>query len=240
MSAAVSSYLLGSFPTAHLLGKWLRRIDIRNVGLRNMGTLNVFHVLGPFWAAVTFVIDAGKGASAVLLAQASGLGVQAIACCGMLAVAGHNWPVFARFRGGKGAATGIGVVVAMGGDVVIWLAMVFGLVYVLSHNVSFALGVSFVALPVLYIRDGRGEAAVTMAIGMATLMGLKLVSSISDLKYASQGEPHLFLRYLVSGVPAELVAERRSLLDERSAEESRRCEPAAPDDPENPDTATAP
>lgn len=226
LSAAVSSYLLGSFPTAHLLGKWLRRIDIRKVGVRNMGTLNVFHVLGPFWAAVTFLVDAGKGASAVFLAQANGLGAQAAAFCGVLAVAGHNWPVFARFRGGKGAATGIGVVIAMGGDVVPWLAMLFGLAYLMSHNISFALGVSFVALPVLYIREGRNEAGVAMAVGMAVLMGLKLASSIADLRYAGRGNVRLLARYLIKGVPPEIVAERHALLEQASAGKAPQADPA--------------
>jgi len=211
LSAAVSSYLIGSFPTAHLLGKWLRRVDIRKVGVRNMGALNAYRVLGPFWGVVTFFVDAGKGACAVFLAQTHGLGVQAAALCGMLAVAGHNWPVFARFRGGKGAATGIGVVVAMGGDVVLWVATIIGLLYLLTHNISFALGVSFFLLPGLYLREGRAGAAVTMAVGMLALITLKLASSIADLSYASQGNAGLFLRYLVKGVPPELVAERRRI-----------------------------
>ena len=210
-TAAISSYLLGSFPTAHLLGKWLRRIDIRKVGVRNMGALNAWRVLGPFWGMVTFLVDAGKGAMAVILAETNGLGAQAAALCGMLAVAGHNWPVFARFRGGKGAATGIGVVLAMGGDVVVWVATIIGVMYLLTHNISFALGVAFFALPALYVRDGRSDAAVTMAVGILALITLKLSSSIADLRYASQGSFALLVKYLVKGVPPEKVAERRLL-----------------------------
>jgi acyl phosphate:glycerol-3-phosphate acyltransferase len=209
LTAAVSSYLVGSFPTAHLLAKWLRRVDIRKVGVRNMGALNAYRVLGPFWGVATFVVDAGKGAFAVVLAQANGLGVQAMALCGVLAVAGHNWPIFARFRGGKGAATGIGVVVALGGDVVFWTAAIIGLVYLLTRNVSFAIGVTFITLPALYMSEGRPAEATAIALGIITLIGLKLRSSIADLQYASQGRPGLVLRYMAFGVPAEKVAERR-------------------------------
>ncbi|MDP2871102.1 MAG: glycerol-3-phosphate acyltransferase [Bacillota bacterium] len=209
LSAAVSSYLVGSFPTAHLLAKWLRKVDIRKVGVRNMGALNAYRVLGPFWGVTTFCVDAGKGALAVVLAQANGLGAQAMALCGVLAVAGHNWPVFARFRGGKGAATGIGVVVALGGDVVLWMVAIIGLLYLLTRNVSFALGVTFFALPVMYLQEGRSAEASAMALGILALIAVKMKSSIKDLQYASQGRVALVLRYLAFGVPAEKVAERR-------------------------------
>lgn len=207
--AAVSSYLVGSFPTAHLLGKWLRRVDIRRVGVRNMGALNAYRVLGPFWGVITFLVDAGKGAFAVVMAQAQGLGVHSMALCGMLAVAGHNWPVFARFRGGKGAATGIGVVFALGGNVVLWTIGLIGLLYLLTRNVSFALGVTFVSLPGLYLHEGRAAEALTMALGVIVLIGIKMRPSIKDLQYASQGRVVLVFKYLAFGVPADKVAERR-------------------------------
>lgn len=209
LTAAVSSYLVGSFPTAQLLAKWLRKVDIRKVGVRNMGALNAYRVLGPFWGVTTFLVDASKGALAVVLAQANGLGTQAMALCGVLAVAGHNWPVFARFRGGKGAATGIGVVVALGGDVVLWTAAIIGLLYLLTRNVSFALGVTFLALPVMYLQEGRSAEASAMALGILALIAVKMRASIKDLQYASQGRIGLVLKYMAFGVPADKVAERR-------------------------------
>ena len=211
LTAAVSSYLLGSLPTAALLGKWLRRIDIRKVGVRNMGALNAYRVLGPFWGLVTFFIDAGKGAVAVALAQANGMGGQAIAVCGLMAVAGHNWPVFARFRGGKGAATGIGVVVAMGGYVVVWVAVIIGALYLLTRNISFALGITFVMLPALYVVEGRPGEAFALGGGLLALVAFRLRSSIGDLMYASQGRLNLIVRYLIHGVPVEKVEARRRL-----------------------------
>jgi|GEM_PF-248598 len=212
LTAALSSYILGSFPTAQLLGKWLRNLDIRKVGVRNMGALNAYRVLGPFWGVVTFAVDAGKGVVAVVIAQASGLGAQAMAMCGLLAVAGHNWPVFNRFRGGKGAATSIGVVLAMGGDVAIWIAVLIGALYLWTRNISFAMGLSFVALPILYAWEGRPGEAVAMGFGVVGLVGLRLRSSIKDLQYASQGRPRLVIKYMIKGVPPELVEQRRALV----------------------------
>lgn len=214
-TAAISSYLLGSFPTAHLLGRWVRKVDIRKVGVRNMGALNAYRVLGPFWGLVTFLVDAAKGAVAVVIAQTGGLSSQAMAMCGLLAVAGHNWPVFAGFRGGKGAATGVGVVLAMGGEAAVWVAAIIGLMYLLTRNISFALGVAFVLLPLLYRATGRAGEAVAMGIGLLGVIGLRLRASIADLSYASGGRPSLFLRYMAFGVPADKVEERRRLIVEK-------------------------
>ncbi len=221
-AAAVSSYLLGSFPTAHLLGRWLRKIDIRKVGVRNMGALNAYRVLGPFWGLVTFLIDAGKGAFAVVLAEAEGLGAQSMATCGLLAVAGHNWPVFTGFRGGKGAATGVGVVLALGGQAALWVAAIIGLAYLVTRNISFALGLSFVLLPVIYRVTGRTAEAIALGFGLLGLIGLRLKSSIGDLLYASQGQPALFAQYLALGVPPEKVEERRLLSGGREKAEDPR------------------
>lgn len=210
-SVAVSSYLLGSLPTAYVLGKWLRGIDIRKVGVRNMGALNAYRVLGPFWGIVTFLVDAGKGGLAIGMARAQGLGLQAVAVCGLLAVAGHNWPVFVRFRGGKGAATGMGVVAALGGEVLVWVGVLLGAAYLATRNASFAAGVVLFALPVLYAWEGRVTEAVTVGGGLLALIGARQRSSIQDLRYASRGRLGLLLRYLAQGVPAHLVEERRSL-----------------------------
>jgi len=216
ITAALSSYLLGSIPTAHVLGRWLKKIDIRKVGVRNMGALNAYRVLGPAWGLVTFLIDAGKGSLAVAMAQAAGLSAQAMALCGVLAVAGHNWPVFARFRGGKGAATGIGVVIALGGSVALWVAAMIGALYLATRNISVSLGVVFVVLPVLYLWEGRPAEATVMGVGLLSVIGLKMRSSLADVSYASRGRPGLFLGYLVHGVPPEIVEARQRLADTRA------------------------
>lgn len=120
----VSSYLIGSFPTAYLLGK-LKRINIFEVGSGNMGGTNVARSMGKGWALLTVVADVGKGALAVwlardlLLPEQIGVATSVSATC---VVVGHNWSLFATLltasfregklrlivRGGKGAATAFG------------------------------------------------------------------------------------------------------------------------------------
>lgn len=117
-AAAGLGYLLGSLPTAHLVVQRVgRRVaDIRQAGDGNAGAANVGRVLGSRWGILVGAVDIAKGAVPVMLCNSlvgswdtvSGLGMVA----GVGAIAGHVWPVWLRFRGGRGAATAMGVAAA--------------------------------------------------------------------------------------------------------------------------------
>jgi len=116
----VAAYLIGSIPTAYWIGKGFFNIDIREHGSKNMGASNTFRVLGPVWGIVVLIIDLGKGMGAVQLAllvhSTDWLGTEKSfwqLLFGLVAVAGHVFPVFAGFRGGKGVATLFGLVLAI-------------------------------------------------------------------------------------------------------------------------------
>jgi len=205
VGAAFSGYLLGSVPTAYFLGRWLKGIDIRAVGARNMGSLNAFRMLGPFWGLVTFLVDAGKGVLAVALARWSNLSDWTIVLCGLMAVAGHNWPLFLGFKGGKGAATSLGVVAATTErpELMAFLAVLV-IVYALTRNISFGLGVAFVALPFLTMYLEKSRDLVLMSWGLLALMTVRLGASIREVRQAAQGSFARFIRYTIYGVPEEL------------------------------------
>lgn len=108
------AYLVGAIPTGYLLAR-LNGVDIRKAGSGNIGATNVYRCVGQIWGILTFVIDFLKGyLPAVVfpvLAQcwsAEISGAHLALLCGCLAVIGHSWPVYLRFRGGKGIATGAG------------------------------------------------------------------------------------------------------------------------------------
>ena len=99
------AYLIGSLPTAYTLTRFHRGIDIRTVGSRNPGAVNVFREVGP-WAGLTVLaVDAMKGAVVMLSILALDLRDYAMFVGALAVVIGHNWPVFLHFRGGKGVAT---------------------------------------------------------------------------------------------------------------------------------------
>ena len=122
----VLSYLVGSFPTAMLIGKFFKGIDPRKLGSRNMGSTNAFRVLGWKLGLLVQAIDIGKGLAATLLISKLFYGklpfenitpfaditlVQIFA--GIAAVVGHVWTIFANFKGGKGINTTAGVLVSL-------------------------------------------------------------------------------------------------------------------------------
>src|SRR5437867_4265003 len=109
-------YLSGSLPWGLSLGRWLRGIDVRTVGSRNLGATNVYRSLGATLGVTTLVLDVGKGAVHVALVPRLALTEAfpggrewCMMAVGLAAVAGHVWSCLAGFRGGKGVATTAGV-----------------------------------------------------------------------------------------------------------------------------------
>jgi len=111
--ALILSYLIGSFPTAYIVGRIRKGIDIREVGSRNMGAMNVFYQVGIVEGLLVLAVDIGKGAAAVLITRSLGLPLLTQLLAGIIVVLGHAFPVFLKFHGGKGGATSIGVLASL-------------------------------------------------------------------------------------------------------------------------------
>ncbi|MBX6394961.1 MAG: glycerol-3-phosphate 1-O-acyltransferase PlsY [Alicyclobacillaceae bacterium] len=111
---AVVGYLLGSISSSVLVARWLAGIDIRDYGSGNAGATNTLRVLGPRAALVVLAADIAKGLLAIAVAAAVAPGHPGLrALGGLCAIIGHNWPVFFGFRGGRGIATAIGVLLTI-------------------------------------------------------------------------------------------------------------------------------
>ena len=132
---AVGAYLVGSIPFGFLVGK-MRGKDIRTLGSKNIGATNVYRTVGKPWGILAFACDFLKGFLPTLAAQKFGNADWLPLMVGILTVAGHMWTCFMKFKGGKGIATGFGMLVAL----VPWLVLTaFGLWAVtvwLSHYIS--------------------------------------------------------------------------------------------------------
>ena len=107
--AIICAYLLGSIPSAYIIGKLRKGVDIRSIGSRNMGAMNTFYNVGFLYGAIVLLMDVGKGAATILLARWLGAPQTAVLIAGVVAVLGHSFPVWLKFRGGKGGAPLIGV-----------------------------------------------------------------------------------------------------------------------------------
>lgn len=124
-SAALLAYLLGSVSFAVLVSRAFGLADPRSYGSQNPGATNVLRSGHKLAAALTLLLDAGKGALAVWLAQLQGLDETGVALCAIGVFLGHLYPVFFRFRGGKGVATAFGVLIGLHW----WLGLYTGLTW---------------------------------------------------------------------------------------------------------------
>jgi glycerol-3-phosphate acyltransferase PlsY len=167
----ILGYLLGSIPTAHIMGRVFRKVDIRQVGDGNMGAQNAFRQLGAKIGVAVGLIDAGKGALAILIAQATNLPQITVLIAGAAAVIGHNWPVFLRFRGGRGEATTIGVLLTTITQPMLILTAPTVLTLLVSHNVILASAILFIPLPLVCWWLGVPGVLVAYGIALPCLVG---------------------------------------------------------------------
>ena len=147
--SAVLAYLIGSIPVAYIFGRVLKNLDIREHGSGNMGATNAFRVLGRGPGTIVLILDIIKGIIPVtLLANAFGLGdALSLVIIAVAAVAGHNWTVFLGFKGGKGMATSLGVLIGLaiqlpglrivlGLATLIWVVLFLSLGYVSLASIT--------------------------------------------------------------------------------------------------------
>ncbi len=133
--AAAISYILGSIPNGLILGKAIWGVDLRQHGSKNIGATNAWRTIGKAGGISIFVLDFLKGAISAYLGLHLGGSELAGVLCGILAIAGHSWSVFLAFKGGKGVATGLGVIAALMPEVTlivfaVWFAIVYFTGYV--------------------------------------------------------------------------------------------------------------
>jgi glycerol-3-phosphate acyltransferase PlsY len=111
--AGAAGYLLGAIPTGYVMGRLLRGIDVRDYGSGKMGGTNTLRTLGLRVALFVTVVDIAKGTVAVLIARAISGEPYVQTVAGLAAVAGHVWPVYVGFRGGRGVSAAFGALLAM-------------------------------------------------------------------------------------------------------------------------------
>ena len=133
----VFAYVIGSIPVGVLVGRGIFGVDPRTVGSGNIGAANSMRALGPAGAVLVLVGDVVKGVVPTLLAaRLLPYGHWAIAGAGLATIVGHNWSLFLRFKGGKGVATGLGVLVVLSWQATLAFAIVWLLTVALTRYSS--------------------------------------------------------------------------------------------------------
>ena len=212
--ALLASYLVGGLPTAIIAGKVLRGIDIRQHGSRNAGATNAWRVLGPVPGSVVLLIDAAKGAAAVMLVAQLGApgglldGATMSVLCGLAAIAGHVWTPFAGFRGGKGVGTAAGVFGALAPWCVLIALACFVAVVAITRYISAGsiTAATVLALAMLVQRflapDSLSLGAVAVGVLVAVLVIAKHYTNIRRLLNGTEN------RFTFSGPGRQSAAEQ--------------------------------
>jgi acyl phosphate:glycerol-3-phosphate acyltransferase len=166
----VFAYLIGSIPVGVILGK-MKGIDPRKTGSGNIGATNVMRAGGKALGIITLLGDAAKGFIPVILARVFGFDVLIIAIVGLAAFLGHIFPIFLRFKGGKGVATALGVYIAIRPLVILGAFIIFIIVFLLWRYVSLASLIGAIVVPIgLYLVKAPYEFVV-----MAGLIGIIVI-----------------------------------------------------------------
>ncbi len=138
----IISYLLGSIPFGIIICKLWKGIDIREYGSKNPGATNVYRVIGPIPALIVLLLDISKGLIATLLISRIIIDqpvlnqTSLMIIAGMVVILGHIFPVFASFKGGKGVATGLGVLISLAPVELILSLLLFLIIVVITRYVS--------------------------------------------------------------------------------------------------------
>jgi glycerol-3-phosphate acyltransferase PlsY len=166
------AYLLGSIPFGYLIVRWQKGVDVRGTGSGSTGATNVMRNLGVIGFVATFILDVGKGLVAVLLASRLTSGnPRWIALSSVAAILGHCFPVWLKFRGGKGVATGVGVFIALAPVQVALALLIFAVVVAIWRYISLGSIAATAAFPLLvYLMKHPSPPIVYGAAGSAVII----------------------------------------------------------------------
>jgi len=172
------AYLLGSIPFGVLFARLFARTDIRTAGSQHTGTLNTWRVAGWLPAALTLLGDVGKGVLAVWLAQRYGWSAYAVTVAGATVIAGHCWPIWLRFKGGMGAATGGGVALMTMPAVLVIAVLSWALWSLILRHSPRAISITTLLLPIAAWWLGYPPAIMALALAASAII---FVRHIPDL-----------------------------------------------------------
>jgi glycerol-3-phosphate acyltransferase PlsY len=178
VAALIIGYLLGSIPFGLLLGRLTGHGDIRRIGSGNIGATNVLRVGGRGLAALALALDVAKGALAVAIGER--WGAAAALAAGVAAVLGHVFPLWLGFRGGKGVATALGVLIVLAWPVALVATLVWFAVALLSRYSSLAALAAAAAAALA--ASAIADRAIAIAVaGIAVLVALRHHANIRRL-----------------------------------------------------------
>jgi acyl phosphate:glycerol-3-phosphate acyltransferase len=194
LGALIFGYLVGSIPTAYIIARFLKGIDIRKVGSGNVGGSNVAVQVGKFPAAAVLLFDIVKGALAIAILRGSGVSDAAQMAAGIAAIIGHSWPVWLRFVGGRGISTTGGVLFMFGPLETIVTGIVLGLGSVLHAGAVTTVAV-FALWPLAAWWLGRPDYVIVGSIIIWLIIVARRLQGSPGVTHRVPGENVLWNRF---------------------------------------------
>ncbi|HOW58841.1 MAG TPA: glycerol-3-phosphate 1-O-acyltransferase PlsY [Candidatus Omnitrophota bacterium] len=149
----VMAYFIGTIPFGLLIARWVRGIDIRDHGSKNIGATNVFRVVGKKWGILVFLLDTLKGVFACVFPRFWGaeLSMPLQLMLGLMGILGHSFPVWLKFRGGKGVATSLGVFLAISWVPTLTTFLIWMLAFMFCRIISLCSLIAAVFFPIAIV-----------------------------------------------------------------------------------------
>jgi len=192
--ALICAYLIGSFPSAYIMARLRKGIDIRAVGSKNVGAMNVFYKVGFAEGILVLAMDIGKGAVAIALARWLGVPVITELFAGVAVVIGHSFPVWLKFRGGRGGATVIGILIFLMPWGIPFYAGIFGLTLLVTRFPTFSYSVAFLCFPFVAWLVYQSGALVVFSLCIVLLPMIKYIPRIKEMHSTGGSWRHVLLR----------------------------------------------
>jgi len=170
VGAVAAAYLLGSIPFGLVVGRLVRGVDVRREGSGNIGATNVARSLGVWAGILTLALDLGKGTAAVWLGRCISGSEVWPAATGLASLVGHIYPLYLRFRGGKGVATGCGVFLALTPVATLGAAAIFAVVVLATRRVSTGSILASASLPLILLEAKAAPILVTASLFSSALI----------------------------------------------------------------------
>ncbi|MFC1908477.1 glycerol-3-phosphate acyltransferase [Chloroflexota bacterium] len=192
--AILAAYLIGSFPAAYVAGRTLKGLDIREVGSRNMGAMNIFYQVGFSAGVLVLAVDIGKGAAAVALARWLGGPMLVELLAGASVIIGHSFPVFLKFHGGKGGATCIGVLAFLMPWGIPFYIAVFGLGFLLLHYPTLSYSIAFLSFPFIAWLKYHSWEFIVFSLAILLLPMIRYIPRLREMRAKGGSWRHVLLR----------------------------------------------
>lgn len=199
LALLIAAFFIGSFSSAYWLIKWFYKSDIRQLGSKNAGATNVFRVFGYKPAIPVFIIDVAKAFAAMQLVYFSNIENEIIntmffLALGIAAFVGHVFPVFSSFKGGKGVACFLGIVLAVDPLVAFFAVLVFVVVLLVSQTVSISsLIASFAYAIIMFIKFNDSNLPILIFSILVPIV--MVLTHIANIKRIIKGEEKKIFTY---------------------------------------------